>query len=58
MNAPKELMEPFLDKIAIILNEKKVKKIKIFTSCEAEGSQAEVEVAESVKQECCRPCCY
>ena len=41
MNVPRELLETFLDKISIILTEKKVKKIKIFTSCESEGSQAE-----------------
>jgi hypothetical protein len=41
MNPPKDLLDAFLEKINIILNQKKLKRIKIFTSCEAYGQQAE-----------------
>jgi len=41
MNPPRELLETFLEKVNIILNENKLKRIKIFTSAEAYGKQAE-----------------
>lgn len=41
MNPPRELLENFLEKVNIILNENKLKRIKIFTSAEAYGKQAE-----------------
>lgn len=41
MNPPKEVFIKFLEKIKIIFNEKKVKKIKLFTSAEAHGKCAE-----------------
>lgn len=40
-NPPDELFNTFLEKIQIIINEKKVKDFKIFTSAEAHGKQAE-----------------
>ena len=40
MNPPRELLHTFLEKLDIIIREKKLKKIKIFTSCEAYGEQA------------------
>jgi len=41
MNPPKELFNRFLEKVKIIINEKKVKRFKLFTSAEAHGKQAE-----------------
>lgn len=41
MNAPTELMNKFLEKIKIIINEKKLKNFKLFTSAEAHGKQSE-----------------
>ncbi len=41
MNPPKELFDRFLEKAKIIINEKKVKRFKLFTSAEAHGSKAE-----------------
>jgi hypothetical protein len=41
MCPPVELLDKFIEKIKIIINEKKVKKFKIFTSAEAHGRQAE-----------------
>lgn len=41
LNPPADVLNKFLEKIKIIVNEKKVKKFKIFTSCEAHGKQAE-----------------
>jgi hypothetical protein len=41
MNPPKELFDRFLQKCKIIINEKKLKKFKLFTSAEAYGEQAE-----------------
>lgn len=41
MCPPIELLEKFIEKIKIIIDEKKVKKFKIFTSAEAHGKQAE-----------------
>jgi organic radical activating enzyme len=41
MNPPKELLDKFLEKVAIILDENKLKNFKIFTSSEAHGKQAE-----------------
>jgi len=38
---PEALLSPFIEKIKIIINEKKVKQLKIFTSAEASGKQAE-----------------
>jgi organic radical activating enzyme len=38
---PEALLTTFIEKIKIIINEKKVKQFKIFTSAEASGSQAE-----------------
>ena len=38
---PEKLFNTFLEKIKIICNEKKVKKFKIFTSCDTYGAQAE-----------------
>jgi len=38
---PGPLLETFIEKIKIIINEKKVKQFKIFTSAEASGTQAE-----------------
>lgn len=41
MNAPDDLMTKFLEKLKIIVDEKKLKKIKLFTSAEAHGKQSE-----------------
>jgi len=41
MCPPDDLMDKFIKKIKIIVDEKKVKKFKIFTSAEAHGRQAE-----------------
>ena len=41
MCPPPELLNKFIEKIKIIVNEKKVKRFKIFTSCEAYGKRAE-----------------
>jgi organic radical activating enzyme len=41
MCVPDSLIDKFIEKIKIIVNENKVKKFKIFTSCDAAGSQAE-----------------
>lgn len=41
MNPPKELFDKFLEKVKIIINEKKVKRFKLFTSAEAHGKQSE-----------------
>lgn len=41
MNPPKELFDRFLDKCKIIINEKKLKNFKLFTSAEAHGKQSE-----------------
>lgn len=41
MNPPDELFDKFIEKIKIIINEKKVKKFKLFTSAEAHGKQSE-----------------
>ena len=41
MNPPEDLFNKFLEKIKIIINEKKVKKFKLFTSAEAHGKQSE-----------------
>lgn len=41
MNPPKELLNKFLEKVKIIVEEKKLKKFKLFTSAEAHGKQAE-----------------
>ena len=41
MCPPPELLDQFIEKIKIIHNEKKVRKLKIFTSAEAHGSAAE-----------------
>jgi len=41
MNPPEKIFDAFLEKIKIIINEKKVKKFKIFTSAEAHGKQSE-----------------
>jgi hypothetical protein len=41
MNPPDKIFETFLEKIKIIINEKKVKRFKIFTSAEAHGKQSE-----------------
>jgi hypothetical protein len=41
MNPPDELFDKFLEKVKIIINEKKVKKFKLFTSAEAHGKQSE-----------------
>jgi organic radical activating enzyme len=41
MNPPVELLDKFLAKVKIIVDENKVKRIKIFTSAEAHGAQAE-----------------
>jgi organic radical activating enzyme len=41
MNIPKELLKSFIEKADIILRENKLKRIKIFTSAEAYGKQAE-----------------
>jgi organic radical activating enzyme len=41
MNPPEELFNKFLEKIKIIIDGKKLKRIKIFTSAEAHGKQSE-----------------
>jgi organic radical activating enzyme len=41
MNPPKELFEKFLEKVKIIVDEKKLKRFKLFTSAEAHGKQSE-----------------
>jgi organic radical activating enzyme len=41
LNPPKELFDKFLEKCKIILNEKKLKNFKLFTSAEAHGKQSE-----------------
>lgn len=41
MNPPEKIFDAFLEKIKIIINEKKVKSFKIFTSAEAHGKQSE-----------------
>lgn len=41
MNPPKELFDRFLEKVKIIINEKKLKNFKLFTSAEAHGKQSE-----------------
>ncbi len=41
MGVPDALLDKFIEKIKIIVNEKKVKHFKIFTSCDAYGAQAE-----------------
>jgi organic radical activating enzyme len=40
MNPPDDLFNLFLEKIKIIINEKKLKKFKLFTSAEAHGEQS------------------
>lgn len=41
MNPPEKVFDNFLEKLKIIINEKKIKKFKIFTSAEAHGKQSE-----------------
>ena len=41
LNPPIEIFDKFLEKIKIIIDEKKVKNFKLFTSAEAHGKQAE-----------------
>lgn len=41
MNPPIELFNKFLDKISIIVDQKKIKKFMLFTSAEAHGKQCE-----------------
>ncbi len=41
MNPPEKVFDQFIEKIKIIVNEKKVKSFKIFTSAEAHGKQSE-----------------
>jgi organic radical activating enzyme len=41
LNPPKELFDRFLEKCKIIINEKKLKNFKLFTSAEAHGKQSE-----------------
>jgi organic radical activating enzyme len=41
MNPPEKILDLFIEKIKIIVNEKKVKNFKIFTSAEAHGKQSE-----------------
>lgn len=41
LNPPEDLFNLFLDKIKIIINEKKLKNFKLFTSAEAHGKQSE-----------------
>jgi len=41
LGSPKSLIEKFVEKAKIIINEKKVNEFIIFTSCESWGSQAE-----------------
>ena len=41
MCPPTEILEKFIEKIKIIVNERKVKRFKLYTSAEAHGKQAE-----------------
>lgn len=41
MNPPDKIFDAFLEKIKIIIGEKKIKRFKIFTSAEAHGKQCE-----------------
>lgn len=41
LNPPDEIFDQFIDKIKIIVNQRKVKKFKLFTSAEAHGRQCE-----------------
>jgi hypothetical protein len=41
MCVPDSLLDKFIEKIKIVVNENKVKQFKIFTSCDAHGAQAE-----------------
>jgi len=41
MNPPDEIFAKFLEKVKIIINEKKLKKFRLFTSAEAHGKQSE-----------------
>lgn len=41
MNPPNSVFDKFLSKVQIIVNEKKVKRFKLFTSAEAHGKQCE-----------------
>jgi len=41
LNPPDEIFDKFLEKIKIIINQKSVKRFKLFTSAEAHGSQCE-----------------
>jgi hypothetical protein len=41
MNAPDELMNKFIEKVKIIMDEKKLKRFKLFTSAEAHGTASE-----------------
>ena len=41
MNAPDELMNKFIEKVKIIMDEKKLKRFKLFTSAEAHGKASE-----------------
>ena len=41
MNPPPELLDKFLEKVKIIMDENKLKKFKLFTSAEAHGKQSE-----------------
>ena len=41
LNPPEDLFDKFIEKVKIIIDQNKVKKIKVFTSCEAHGKQAE-----------------
>lgn len=41
MNPPDKVFDTFLEKLKIIINEKKIKRFKIFTSAEAHGKQSE-----------------
>jgi hypothetical protein len=41
MNPPPEIFDKFLEKVKIIMTEKKLKNFKLFTSAEAHGKQAE-----------------
>ena len=40
MNPPDELFDAFLNKVKIIINEKKLRKFRLFTSAEAHGEQS------------------
>jgi organic radical activating enzyme len=41
LGVPDSLLDKFIEKIKIIVNENKVKQFKLFTSCDAHGKQAE-----------------